>query len=204
MTAGFLANINDDGKLAEQAGITIPLIEPTAADKIIIDELVVPMERPLDLEAWFEPESANVLLEAVSDDRRFAFLTRSANGQLFVLNSHTFSEADFEAVGEVLLCPRPLGLVELPQQWANTLRGVFNDDLGLLLDAPSRVTMQPLENGDIVLHNYNREEVILRIAGMDFNEYSDALAGGNLSIGNQSINLDMGPRSRIWLTRTGQ
>lgn len=199
MTAGFLATIKNGEAIAEKAGITVPVIEPSAADKIIVEENEMPLERPLDLEAWFEPENAIVLLEAISEERRFPFLTKSTNGQIYVLNSHTFSEADFEAVGEVLLCPRPLGLVELPQSWANTLRSEFNHELEITLDAPTRVTMQPLENGDIILHNYNQQEVEIKVSGKDITRYEDAFKNYETSKEDQFLKLKMGPRSRAWL-----
>ena len=202
MTAGFLATVDDQGRLAELAGIIKPEIHSLSADRILVNGQEEVLERPLDMEADIIINDADILLEAMSGVFRIPFLTQSKDKQIYVLNSHTFSEADFEAVGEVLLCPRPLGLLELPQSWANSLRGIFNDKLSIELNAPTRVTMQPLENGDLVLHNYNQEATELELSGMDFNGFYDAFEEHKLSIDQNSVKFNMKPRSRIWLRKS--
>lgn len=202
MTSGFLANAEIGDKLIARTGISKPFIQPLSADKIKIEGVIKSLERPLDMEADLNVHDAAILLEAIAGDRPIPFLTKSPDGQIYVLNSHTFSETDFEAVGEVLLCPRLLGLLELPQSWANNIRGVFNEKLNIELDAPTRVTMQTLENGDIVLHNYNQDEVEVELTGMDFNGTIDAFDHHELEIENNSVKLHMKPRSRIWLRKS--
>ncbi|MCK5207895.1 MAG: hypothetical protein KAQ79_07740, partial [Cyclobacteriaceae bacterium] len=110
MTTGFLASVNDQGQLADLAGIIKPEIQTISADRILVDGEEKVLERPLDMEADVIIDDADILLDAISGDFRNPFLTQNKDKQIYVLNSHTFSEADFEAVGEVLLCPRPLGL----------------------------------------------------------------------------------------------
>ena len=135
----------------------------------------------------------------LSGDFRIPFLTQSKDKQIYILNSHTFSEADFEAVGEVLLCPRPLGLLDLPQSWANSLRGVFNEKLDIELDASTRVTMQPLENGNIVLHNYNQHEIEIHLSGLQEGKWADLFQNLELIVDSGSTTIKMKPRSRVWL-----
>ena len=197
MTAGFLANVDDKGKLAKLAGIVKPEIEAINAEKIILNGSETTLERPLDLEAALEIKKATVILEAKSGSRIIPFLTKSKDGQLYVLNSHTFSEADFKAVGEVLLSPRPLGLLELPTSWANEIRNAFNKNLQIELHAPTRITMQPMENGDIILHNYNKEEVEIQLNGLQDYGVLDAFTGQKVDVTSEA--LKMKPRSRIWL-----
>ncbi len=197
MTAGFLANVDDKGKLAKLAGIVKPEIEAINAEKIILNGSETTLERPLDLEAALETKKATVILEAKSGSRIIPFLTKSKDGQLYVLNSHTFSEADFKAVGEVLLSPRPLGLLELPTSWANEIRNAFNKNLQIELHAPTRITMQPMENGDIILHNYNKEEVEIQLNGLQDYGVLDAFTGQKVDVTSEA--LKMKPRSRIWL-----
>ncbi|MEQ9581054.1 MAG: hypothetical protein RIM68_02685, partial [Arenibacter sp.] len=159
-----------------------------------------PLERPLDLEATLEIKNAIAMLEVKWGNSTVPFLTKSIDGQLYVLNSHTFSEADFKAVGEVLLCPRPLGLLDLPTSWANVLRSVFNEQLQIALEAPTRITMQPLENGDVILHNYNQKDVELQLNGLDNNGLLDAFIGQKLDTSSGTVK--MKPRSRLWLMKT--
>ncbi|MCM4172803.1 hypothetical protein DHD32_15025 [Arenibacter sp. TNZ] len=200
MTAGFLATVDDKGKLAKLAGILKPKIGVINAEKIILDGSETTLERPLDLEAALKIKKAISMLEVKSGNSTIPFLTKSKDGQVYVMNSHTFSEADFEAVGEVLLCPRPLGLLDLPTPWANVLRNVFNEQLQIELKAPTRITLQPMENGDLILHNYNKEDVEFQLKGFEGNGYLDAFTGQKLD--NASGTLKMKPRSRLWLGKT--
>ncbi|MCK5703767.1 MAG: hypothetical protein KAI29_21565, partial [Cyclobacteriaceae bacterium] len=199
MTAGFLASVDDQGQLANLAGIIKPEIQAISADRILVDGEEKVLERPLDMEADVIIDDADILLDAISGDFRNPFLTQSKDKQIYVLNSHTFSEADFEAVGEVLLCPRALGLLELPQSWANSLRGVFNEKLNIELNAPTRVTMQPLENGNIVLHNYNQHEIEIHISELEESKWVDLFQNLELIVDSGSTTIKMKPRSRIWL-----
>jgi hypothetical protein len=172
-----------------------------AAQQVVIDGEIEPMTRPLDMEAEIDVHDASIILEALVDNKHIPFLTKSPDGQIYVLNSHTFSEADFKAVGEVLLCPRQLGLLDMPESWANILRDAFNEKQNLELEAPTRVTLQTLENGDIVLHNYNKEVVEVKLKSMDFNEFYDVFKDRELSIDNNSVTLSMNPRSRVWMKK---
>jgi hypothetical protein len=201
MTSGFLATIKGGEQLIMESGITRPKIQPQSADKIIVDGNVEMMNRPLDLEAKFEVINAKIVLEAIVNDKKLPFLTKSESGQIYVLNSHTFSQADFDAVGEVLLCPRQLGLLDLPVSWANSIRNTFNSNLDFTLVAPTRVSMQPLRNGDIVIHNYRQESAQIILSGKDFTHFYDAFNKGQLKITNNNLVIDMKPRSRIWLQK---
>ena len=136
------------------------------------------------------------------DKRPVPFLTTSKNGQLFVLNSHTFSDADFEAVGEVLLSPMELGLLDLPGDWIEVIRDVFNSNLKVRLQAPSRVSMQILENGDIILHNYNKENIDLTLSSDEFKSgMFNAFEKQELTLDNKTLSVHLKPRSRIWLQK---
>ena len=115
-----------------------------------------------------------------------------------VINTHTFSQADFDAVGEVLLCPRQLGLLELPKSWANQIRSVFNTEENTVLDAPSRVTFQQLGDGSFVVHNYNQEKVTVEIRLPDIITVEDGFTGQSFEISNKNLKLEMQPHSRNW------
>jgi hypothetical protein len=120
-----------------------------------------------------------------------------------VINTHTFSQADFDAVGEVLLCPRQIGLLELPKSWVNQIRSVFNSEEDRILDAPSRVTFQKLNDGSFVVHNYNQEKATVEISLPKETSMEDGFTGQTLEISNNILKLEMQPRSRIWLIPGG-
>jgi hypothetical protein len=199
MTAGFLAKINDDGDLAQKAGISVPIAESLTADRVLVDGIETSLSQPLDLESTFDILEAEPVLEAKVGGKLIPFLTKSADGQIYVLNSHTFSEEDFEAVGEVLLCPRPLGIVELPQSWANSIRNIFNHELEVNIEAPTRVTMQPLQSGQVVLHNYNKSDIELIIHGIKEGIHIDQFTNQELSAQDGQMKISMPPRSRVWI-----
>ncbi|MBK8501825.1 MAG: hypothetical protein IPL46_06235 [Saprospiraceae bacterium] len=201
MTTGFLATVDDQGQLAKLAGISKPGIEVMSAERILVGGEEEMLERPLDLEANLIIDDADVLLEAKAADSRIPFLTQSRDQKISVLNSHTFSEDYFQAVGEVLLCPRPLGMLDLPKSWTNVIRSIFNDELRIKLDAPTRITMQPLKNGDIVLHNYNPQEIEIQMSGLNDEKLIDQFQNDQLIVKSGALSINMKPRSRIWLRK---
>ena len=79
-----------------------------------------------------------------------------------VLNTHTFSQSDFDAVGEVLLCPRPLGLLAMNGQPLQALRAAFRDQDAAVFQGPSCVTLHPLQGSSAesyLIQNYNKRPV---------------------------------------------
>ncbi len=84
------------------------------------------------------------------------------SGTISLLNTHTYSQADFDAVGEVLLCPRPLGLPALDGVPLSALRRAFRGATGPAFDGPSGVTFHPLSGSSergFVVQNFNTREV---------------------------------------------
>jgi hypothetical protein len=172
MTSGFIAAAEKSRTFAGVAGLDWPYdVAPTRAPDVYCGEEKVAVEFGLDLEAAIKPAGAEVLLMARVGEQDVPFLTRHSydGAEVFVLNTHTYSQADFSAVGEVLLSPRRLGLLEVPRSWANAIRDAFNAPLGLPLDAPTRVTLQPLGDTGWVLYNYNLEAVNIALNGEAMN-----------------------------------
>ncbi len=166
-TAGFLAAASSE-ELARMAGVRWPIVSaPMNASTLVVNgKETDSIEYGVDLEARLTATTAESLLDARVEGDTTAFLTKNAwkGATIYVLNSHTFSQADFDAVGEVLLSPRPLGLLEIPRECANVLRDAFNRPLGLFLDAPTRVLAQPLGPSHWLVHNYNRSAVDFTLA----------------------------------------
>ena len=145
------------------------------------------------------PDGAKVLLETSG---KHPFLVQNKN--LFVVNTHTFSQQDFDAVGEVLLCPRQIGLLELPRSWMNTIREAFSTKDEPVLDAISRVSMQQLGDHSFVLHNYNQEATVINLKLPKDGSYVDGFSGKPLPSTGKNMHLDLAPRSRIWVKRNGE
>jgi len=140
MTAGFVSKVPG---MAELAGLKGPVaLKPMKTD-----------EEGLDLAADLTVDGAEVLLQAPVEGRNVPFLTR--RGNVTVLNTRTFSQADFDAVGEVLLSPRDLGIVHLPEEWLKIIRTAFGHGADWMFHAPARVTCQKLGPSGWVIQNYN-------------------------------------------------
>ena len=200
LTAGFLANSPSGEKIARLAGIKWPvLIQSTEASEIILNNKPVTLKIPLKLESPIVAEGATVLLEAKKGEGRIPFLLKNNASNIFVLNVHTFSEADFEAVGEVLLSPRQLGLFDIPQEWANTLRSALQISELPILDAPSRVALQQLKDGSMVVQNYNQEAVTIKITYPEDRNLKDRFSGKELVVKNHTLEITMSARSGVWI-----
>ncbi|MCC7523599.1 MAG: hypothetical protein IT250_02190 [Chitinophagaceae bacterium] len=198
MTAGFIDRAKNGDKLAKLAGIQYPLIRENASvltvpNKGTTDTLPFPLQTDYRL----VPKGADVLLE-IADATKVPFMLNYGNTA--VINTHTFSQADFDAVGEVLLCPRQIGLIELPQAWMNTIRSVFTDDQSPQLDAPSRVSFQKLSDSSYVIHNYNQQNADIKIQMKAIaGNWVDAFSGDTLPLKGNTLQIAMEPRSRFWI-----
>ena len=207
-TTGFLATAKDGDKLAALAGIKWPLeISVSNAETILENNISEKIKHGLDLETVPRPNTAQPLLIAKNGRNHVPFfMVNDVNGnKVYTLNSHTFSQADFDRVGEVLLCPKPLGLLEVPQSWANTIRTAFNQPLAIDLNAPARVAFQSIGKSGWVVHNYNQEEVSVdfRVDGLTSQPLINGFSGEKVEVLNGRIHLNLAARSRIWI-RVGQ
>ncbi len=199
-TTGFLAHAVDGERLAEIAGISWPLdISPLKAEQIIVEGKAEDILYGLDLESDIQPTEGKVKLLARNKTRDIPFLVAGEN--TFTLNVHTFSQADFDKVGEVLLCPRPLGLMEIPESWASTLRSAFLTPMGIEFNAPTRLSLQPYGTSGWVIHNYRREAVSIDLsaAGLENSIVEDKFSGKKHQANDGHIKMELAPRSRVWL-----
>ena len=203
-TTGFLANATNGKQLAELAGVKYPIeINPLKAEKIIVNNKSLPIKNGLDMESKLLLAGGESLLNAKVGSSSIPFLTKSKknNSSIFTLNSHTFSQADFDRVGEVLLCPKSLGLLEIPIQWSNTIRESFTSKLDFHLDAPTRIVVQPLGNTGWVFHNYNKTKETFTFASDKINKMKlvNGFTREVVNSDNGKLTLTMEPRSRIWI-----
>jgi len=198
VTTGFLTHAKEGEKLARLAQIRWPLeLKKTVANSVINNGNEESLEFPLSMDYKIITDGAMTLLKN-GDKSNSAFLVQNENKNITVINTHTFSQADFDAVGEVLLCPRQLGLLEVPESWVNTIRGAFQQDDKPIVNAPTRVAFQALANGSFVLQNYNREKKTVELQLPDSGEWKDGFTGKELNSEGKTLKLEMAPRSRIW------
>jgi hypothetical protein len=164
-------------------------------------------EVEIDLEAPIEvtPRPGDVVC---ADGTRQLLLLRPA-GDLSVLNTHTYNQADFDAVGEVLLCPRPLGLLSLGGPALSALRWAFNGGVSPAFEGPASVTYHPFtgaEPGTCVVQNFNDRAVeISLIVPVNRIRLVDRFAGTPIStrasrMGDAvRLTFTMPARDRVWV-----
>jgi hypothetical protein len=203
LTPGFLAAAAGAEELSAIAGMSVPKIRrPISCGRIRSAAGEETLNAPVELAAALGLRDAEVLLEAVGERGAVPLLTRNAQGNVYVLNVHTFSQDDFTAANEWLLCPKPLGLLDLPRNAANAVRSAFNGRLGYHLDVPARVSFQPLGRAGVVLHNYGRAAAEVRLVPGFGASWTDALSGQSPNQSGDTILLQLPARGRVWL-RTG-
>lgn len=199
MTTGFIANVADGEKLAEKAQIKWPLnSQKTVSHSVINNGAEEVIEFPLVMNYHIVPDGADILLKAGNNQKEI-FMVQNREKNVSVINTYTFSQQDFDDVGEVLLSPRRIGLLEVPQNWANTIRNAFQNENKPVADAPARVTYQQLSDGSFVIHNYNRNKAEIEIRLANNNILTDNFSNRTYQPEKGTLKLKMNPRSRIWL-----
>ena len=166
-------------------------------DSIVSDGNPVKLKFSLRMDYQLIADGASVLLNTAPSNN-YPFLVSNQRKNIFVMNTHTFSQEDFDAVGEVLLSPRQLGLLEVPKSWVNSIRSAFAMDEIPGMDALSRVTLQQLSNGSFIVHNYNQEKTAVLLTIPKPEEYIDGFTGNPIAGNGKEIKVDMAPRSRMW------
>lgn len=202
-TTGFLANAVGGKELADIAGVKYPVtINPQKATHAVENNIFVKVKYGLDLESKVSTTHGKEILTAAGNGK-IPFFVRSYKdgGMIYTINTHTFSQKDFDKVGEVLLCPKPLGLLEIPRSWANTIRNAFTMNLDFQLDAPTRIVIQPLGNSGWVFHNYNKtmETITFTTDKIGSTKLVNGFTGEVIDHQNNKLVLTLEPRSRIWI-----
>ena len=205
MTPGFIAKAPDPEAMARLAGLAHPVVlQPLKAKTVPVGAEQVPVENGLDLAADLKVAGAEVLLQAPVGDHNVPFLTSFAvnGGRVSVLNTRTFSQADFDAVGEVLLSPRPLGLMHLPKEWADCIRTELMRESEWQLRGPTRVTCQQVGQKGWLVQNYNDHAVEATMHFANPHQLNKALTGEPIIVDKQGIQINLPARGRLWIKKT--
>ena len=199
VTTGFLASAKDGENLAGLAQIKWPMPEASiSAQTIISDQKEDTIKTPVEMKYIIVPDKAGVVLQTGGEVQN-PFLVQNEKKNIFVINTHTFSQQDYDAVGEVLLPPRQLGILEVTEPWANAIRNSFKTENDWNISAPARISYQRLDDGSFVLHNYNRDKTTVEIQLKQDIRLINEFTGDKLQTEGDKIKLQMAPRSRIWV-----
>ncbi|MEO5581941.1 MAG: hypothetical protein ABIR66_04570, partial [Saprospiraceae bacterium] len=200
MTSGFLHQAMHSAELAALAGVSWPIEVSTLNTKtIVINKQKVILDSILQMGAKLKLTDGIADLNAMVDGHSVPYLSHSKAGNIYVLNAHTYSDADFQSVGEGLLSPYPLGILELPETWVNTIRSVFNEKNIMPMQGTSRITLQPFGNDEVMIQNYNSIESKINLGFKKPGNYVDVLSGDTLMVRIDTMSIILGPRSRKWI-----
>lgn len=220
VTTNLLIASRHDDKLARMVGVN-----PNIQSRPIRAQLAQDTQSEditIDLESSIEGKAGPGNIVCMAGDKKLALLmvNETPRGGIALLNTHTYSQADFDAVGEVLLCPRPLGLLDLEGAALSALREAFGNNTAVLskvgipsFDGPGCVTFHPLDSsGSCVVQNFNDRPVDVTVSMQaDKNKPSrfvEAFSGRAIPVrivkkNHIALDLSIPARDRAWIRRDG-
>ena len=167
-------------------------------------DVAVDLESPIAV----TPREGDVVC---SDGSRQLLLLRTT-GKVSLLNTHTYDQADFDAVGEVLLCPRPLGLLSLSEPALKGFRMAFTGGKRPVFAGPPSMTYHPFagaDRGACVVQNFNDEAVdVSLIVPADRVRLVDRFLGRPISAWAERVDdavrltFTIPARNRVWVQPT--
>jgi hypothetical protein len=230
VTTSLLIALPDSEELTRLLGIS-PKIksEPIRARLLSFSQKTQKFENTnvmIDLESpiEFNPKPTDVVCTAGGKMIILLSVTETPNDRIALLNTHTYNQADFDAVREVLLCPRPLGLLDMDEPALAAFRAVFGNrvitdnnktimkkPLIPFIEGPGCVTIHTFKNGNCVVQNFNDEEVRVEVSiPIQENKSSrfidgftgkPVLARINDSKNTLRLSLLIPKRGRVWVRR---
>ncbi len=230
ITTSLLVASPDMNKLTRIVGLNLKLkSQPFRARLMSFSPKIQKFENTnvfIDLESPIEINPRPTDIVCMADGKMLMLLsvTETPKGRIALLNTHTYSQADFDAVREVLLCPRPLGLLDIEGSALSAFRAIFGNHVITednktimskpmipVLVGPSCVTIHPFENGNCVVQNFNdkgvKVEVTIPIQENKSNRFVDGFTKkpipARIIESQSSISLDLSihARGRIWIKR---
>jgi len=208
ITPGLIKAMSNDEQLLKLAGIqTVEFGIQTKVNNIIWDNKKIPLQKPIYLPAQIYASSAQLILVGENRKKGLPFLTKKVHpsaGKVFVLNVHTFAEADFKAINEVLLAPKPIPWLDLPEEWLNVVRELFLDSLKISFKGEGRISLHQFGD-EFVICNFNDHDVKVDLnpkkdvetaSGLD---YINKVTGQPLQIENNEMALSIAKREFLWV-----
>ena len=91
--------------------------------------------------------------------------------------------------------------MEIPQEWANTIRNTILSSFGYEFNAPTRITLQSLGDLEWVIHNYNQTKETISFTNTNFinTKLYDGFTRKKINASGENIVISLEPRSRIWI-----
>jgi hypothetical protein len=159
VTTSLLIALPQGGELARMIGVdpNTPSSPTRARCTAEAAEVMIDLEAPIE-----SARADDITCTATGKTLLLLRTVSMPKGTISLLNTHTYSQADFDAVGEVLLCPRPLGLLSMRGPPLAALRSTFQGAAGPVFDSPGGVTFHPFSGSSdagFVVQNFNAQDV---------------------------------------------
>ena len=219
LTTNLLIASRRSGELARMAGV-----DPNLQSKPVRAQLAGESQSEkvaIDLESPIEGKAGPGNIVCTSGGKKLSLLTvnQTPRGRVALLNTHTYSQADFDAVHEVLLCPRPLGLLAMDGAALATLREAFGNGAASLqklgiptFDGPNCVTFHPFGSpggAGCVIQNFNDGLVTVTVTAQAGKgapvQFVEAFSGKPIPIRTAqagkhiALDLTVPARGRVWV-----
>jgi len=207
ITPGLLKAMNSQPLLLDLAGIkSWETLKPPQANQLIWRFQKLTTDIDVQLPANLILASAEALLLVENNKRWIPFLTINkfaSGGQVFVLNVETFNEQDFRTIGEVLLAPKPVAWLDLPEEWLNYLREVFLKPIHVSWRGKSRISLHLFAEDNRVLCNFNNElvSVELKWNAKENQKIVNGISGEELKTTGELVVGSIEKRSFLWLKK---
>lgn len=202
VTSGLLRQCKNPA-LTALAGVTLGTQGPIESQRVQWTDQSAEVSVPVKLAGSLTCTKSKALVQIDHAGTSVPLLTerRFKRGQLFVLNTHTFSQEDFDRVGEVLLAPSRLGLLALPQPVVQILRNAFTQPLAVELQAPTRVTCQSMGRNQWFIQNFNDAPVDLSFTTPVVSKQGakEGWSGRSLADTDGRVRTTLGARERLWI-----
>lgn len=161
VTAGLLNAWADEPELLSIFGYELDGVHPDdiRSNTLQINSTVETMSVPLHLRYQLYPRQAQANVHLKQNDQLSPILTSKTSrhgGIRCVLNLSTYSQSEFDAIGEVFLAPLPSPFMNLPQAAVDEIRA-YLDPTSPRLSMPVRFGRYRFTDGLEVWENFNDE-----------------------------------------------
>ncbi len=211
ITAGLLKTLSSNQEFLELTGIkSSDFTSPIKIKNLIWKSNKIAVENDLFLPAKLKPSTAKALLNVEGKKELLPFLTvndHASGGKLFVLNVCTYSEKDFKAINEVLLAPKQIPWLDLPDEWLNVIREAFLDPLKISFKGRGRISLHLFGEDNFVICNFNDEPVEIDLDLKDYihvengQSFINRVTGEKIQPTDNELHLSIGKRQILWVEK---
>ena len=168
-TPALLEALSQEREVRARFGYEDPPISRVKyeGNDIVVEGRAIRAERPIAISYAPHPSPGTdvpVHLKHIDMDvPLFTERETPEGGRAMVLNLSTFSQPDFDAIGERFLAPKPVSFLDLPSEAVNRIRVGIAHREPILQNAPAKVGCYVLGDDVVVVENFRDETITVRL-----------------------------------------